>query len=71
SLDANTGTQLPSIPGLDWAKQVNMARFNKGADKEIRVSREQKTVTPTNGGDGQSVEISFAPMSITKLVFKP
>lgn len=39
--DANTGTQLPSFPGLIWAPQAIIgpnSRFNSGAPAEISIS---------------------------------
>ena len=40
SPDANTGTQLPAVPGIRWAKQVNVdanaRHFDRGAPSEIR-----------------------------------
>ncbi|TPV55465.1 hypothetical protein FJ444_17360 [Aestuariibacter sp. GS-14] len=70
SLDANTGTQLPVIPGLEWASQVNISRFHQGGDSEVSVQH-NVIVLPVNSNNGiQTVQLSFAPKSITKLVFK-
>lgn len=40
SVDANTGTELPRIPGLNWVRQKQMetgGRFERGAPDEIRI----------------------------------
>lgn len=49
--DANTGTELPRIPGLEWARQVDLGRFGKGAPGEIRLAQEQ-----VPGGTGTAAQ---------------
>lgn len=64
SLDANTGSQLPLIPGLQWARQVDLGRFNVGGESEIR----ERTVGLPGGG--RTLEYSFPPLSITSLTVR-
>ncbi len=50
SPDSNTGTQLPAVPGLRWAKQVNVdasaRHFDRGAPGEVSLTA---TVLPKAG----------------------
>ena len=66
SLDANTGTELPLVPGLRWSKQVEVARFSRGAPSEIR--RETGSL-PGASANGAGVPVTFQlpPLSVTTL----
>lgn len=66
AIDAHTGTELPSFPGLVWADQVNVARFDKGAPSEITTSIENGEVDKAENGV-QTATYSFKPMSVTRL----
>ena len=66
SVDANTGTELPRVPGLNWARQKQMesgGRFDRGAPAEIRI---ETTDLPASG----SVLARVPPHSITLLRFQ-
>jgi len=69
SLDANTGTVLPNIPGITWAPQVDMGRFNLGDPGEISVSSGKLPAAKSHGAD-QSLSYTFPPLSVTCLTFK-
>jgi alpha-N-arabinofuranosidase len=65
AIDANTGTQLPQIPGLNWAPQAVAApdgRFNFGGPEEVRVSTSAIT------GVSNSFTYSFPAHSVTTIV---
>lgn len=64
SLDAHTGTELPRIPGLRWARQVNLAQFDKGAPGQIRVESGE-----LERGEGPPT-FRFPPLSVTHLRFE-
>lgn len=68
SLDANTGTDLPNIPGLKWAKQVDLGRFAKGGPGEIHTSNDTLPAAVKPGAD-QTLDYSFRPLSVTSLTF--
>lgn len=43
ALDANSGTELPAVPGVSWAEQAQVApnsRFKQGAPNEVHISSE-------------------------------
>lgn len=66
SVDANTGTELPRVPGLNWARQKQMetgGRFDRGAPAEIRI---ETADLPAAG----SVLARVPPHSITLLRFQ-
>lgn len=66
SLDANNGQDLPSIPGLTWAKQAQAPKnpmFEKGRPGLV-VPRE----SPVSGVSGDFV-YEFAPISLTAIEF--
>lgn len=65
-LDANTGTTLPVVPGLKWARQVNIARFDRGAPGEIRTVRETLPVAASREPGG-AIEVSLRPYSVTSV----
>ncbi len=65
-LDANTGTTLPVVPGLKWAPQVNIARFDRGAPGEIHVARESLEV-PRSREPGGELELTLRPYSATSI----
>lgn len=63
-IDSHTGTQLPQIPGLDWADQAKAQtnpRFDKGSPDDVAI-RSQEV-------DGVSTrfEYTFPPHSVTSL----
>jgi len=64
--DAHGGTELPVIPGLRWAEQVSLGRFEKGAPTEIRRSRE--TLPASNVGG--TLQRRLLPMSVTSIVLR-
>jgi len=66
SLDANTGTELPLVPGLKWSKQVEVARFSRGAPGEIR--RETGTLPGASAtAAGVPLTLQLPPLSVTTL----
>lgn len=67
ALDAHTGTELPQIPGLKWAKQVELSRFNRGAPGEIRL--QEGTLTAKSKASKGAVRLSYKlpPLSITAM----
>jgi alpha-N-arabinofuranosidase len=62
ALDANSGTELPKIPGLHWAKQVSMGHFENGAPDQIH--HEQASLP----GGGNVLQYSFPAYSVTRIV---
>lgn len=71
SLDANTGTELPQIPGLKWARQVDLGRHAKGAPSEVRVIREAVTARIEAGSNDAGTRLVYRlkPLSIVALTF--
>lgn len=73
SLDSNTGTELPKIPGLEWARQVEVSRLSRGGAGEIR--KQAETLPQTAAGsaaDGPAdpkLRYRLKPLSITALRF--
>ncbi|MEM7363063.1 MAG: alpha-L-arabinofuranosidase C-terminal domain-containing protein [Pseudomonadota bacterium] len=63
AIDAHTGTHPPRIPGLTWAKQVNVERFDRGAPGEVQLTTERDT-RPKEDQQRQMLP----PRSITRLV---
>ena len=64
TIDANTGTTLPAIPGLTWARQAEIGgQFSRGGPDEIRV--EHTNLTAAGGG----VTVRVPPHSLTLLQF--
>jgi len=64
AVDANTGTELPRIPGLDWADQRvagSAGRFDRGGPNEVRVE------TNDLGTLDRSFVHSFPPLSVTSI----
>ena len=65
SMDANTGTVVIRVPGINWGKQVEDPkghRFNKGGPNEVTLA-----ASPVEGL-GASFTYRFAPHSVTSLV---
>jgi alpha-N-arabinofuranosidase len=65
AVDANTGTQLPRVPGLNWARQQQAGatgRFDRGAPSEIRV--ETASLAPAT-----RLNVRVPPHSMTLLTF--
>lgn len=66
SADSHTGTELPRIPGINWAapKRVGpQARIDRGGPDEVRLER--RTATP-----GAEVQVSVPPHSLQLLRFE-
>jgi alpha-N-arabinofuranosidase len=62
--DANTGTELPRVPGLNWAKQRPVGpqgRIDMGGPDEIRLLRDERADPP------EAVDVSVPPHSIMLL----
>ncbi len=65
AVDANTGTQLPAVPGLRWARQANAGpkgRFDRGAPDEVRIDQASLPATA-------QASVRVPPHSITLLRF--
>jgi alpha-N-arabinofuranosidase len=63
ALDANTGTQLPRVPGLNWARQQQagpLGRFDRGAPGEIRIDSASLAAGP-------ALTVRIPPHSMTIL----
>jgi alpha-N-arabinofuranosidase len=63
-IDAHTGTELPRIPGLNWAKQTEIPpskRINKGNPSEVTLTQRRLS------GLAESFEFSFPPRSVTSI----
>jgi alpha-N-arabinofuranosidase len=62
ALDANTGTELPDVPGVDWADQVESEekRFDKGGPGEVGIEEGKFDAS-------ESFEMSFPRHSVTVL----
>ncbi len=63
-IDAHTGTQLPKIPGLNWARQsvaIPGERFNHGGPDEVTVSRSEFATV------AERFEYAFPAHSVTSL----
>lgn len=69
SLDAHTGTELPTIPGLRWAKQVELARFSKGGPAEIRASAQSLPAAVAGKAEDAALSYQLPPLSITAIRF--
>jgi alpha-N-arabinofuranosidase len=64
--DANTGTELPQLPGLKWAVQQRLGpqgRFDRGGEGEIRLDRGQVA------DPGPEVTVRVPPHSVTLVIF--
>jgi alpha-N-arabinofuranosidase len=65
SPDANTGAELPRIPGIRWAEQVNVdasaRHFDRGSPAEVRL------VTAPIAGAGRSFAYRLPPHSAASL----
>jgi alpha-L-arabinofuranosidase len=64
SLDANNGNDLPAVPGLRWAKQVEAPRgamFSQGRPGSI--STREISIPPVS----EAFSYTFPPISITAL----
>lgn len=64
SADANTGTELPRIPGIDWGRQATVGtngRFDSGGPGEVRIE------TVDLGSLGSRFAHSFPPLSVTAI----
>jgi len=65
SPDSNTGTELPKVPGISWARQANVdetaRHFDRGAPSEVSY-----TSTPLPGV-GKSVAYRLPPHSVVCL----
>jgi alpha-N-arabinofuranosidase len=66
AVDANTGTQLPRVPGLTWARQQQagpQGRFHHGAPAEVRI--DTASLTP-----GATLTVRVPPHSMTIVSFQ-
>jgi alpha-N-arabinofuranosidase len=64
--DANSGTELPQLPGLKWAVQQRLGpqgRFDRGGEGEIRLDRGQVA------DPGPEVTVRVPPHSVTLAIF--
>lgn len=64
AIDANTGTELPVVPGLTWAPQASAepaGRFHQGNPSEVTLSSSRLDV------DGSSFVYEFPAHSVTSL----
>ncbi len=67
SIDANTGTELPRLPGLRWAEQARTGargRFHLGAEDEIRIE------TASLGPVSAQTMVRVPPHSVMLLRFE-
>jgi len=67
SLDAHTGTELPRIPGLAWARQIELSRFSKGAPGEVRSTTASLAALRAAPAQGAAVDLQLPPLSITAI----
>ncbi len=66
AVDANTGTQLPRVPGLKWARQQQagpLGRFDRGAPSEVRI--DAASLAP-----GTALTVRIPPHSMMVLSFE-
>jgi alpha-N-arabinofuranosidase len=66
AVDANTGTTLPRVPGLKWARQQQagpLGRFHHGATGEVRI--ETASLTPAT-----TLAVRVPPHSLTIVSFE-
>jgi len=65
SPDSNTGTELPKVPGIRWARQVNVdegaRHLDRGAPSEVSLAS-----TPLAGA-GRAMTYSLPPHSVASL----
>ncbi len=67
AVDANTGTELPRVPGLNWAAQREAGpggRFRHGGPDEVRLVREERA------NPGAQTEVRVPPHSLMLLRFE-
>jgi alpha-L-arabinofuranosidase len=63
-IDAHTGTELPRIPGLTWARQMEIPpskRMNKGNPSEVTLTQQRVTI------EGPTFEYTFPARSVTSI----
>jgi alpha-N-arabinofuranosidase len=63
-IDAHTGTELPRVPGVNWATPIEIPpsrRINKGNPSEVTLT--QRRID----GIGSRFEYSFPPRSVTSM----
>jgi len=70
AIDSNTGTNLPDIPGLKWAEQSVVSRFNDGSDDEVTVTQTVVSSGVEATESGQTLDLVIPPRSVTCLVFE-
>ena len=66
--DANTGTELPEVRGLRWARQADLGEFARGAPERIHALSE-RVAAATREADGAAITYRFRPLSVTSLTF--
>ncbi len=68
--DSHTGTELPHIPGLKWANQVSLGRFEHGSHDEIQLINESFPGASRSQNPLLAFEYDFPPLSVTRLTFR-
>jgi len=67
TVDANTGTELPRVPGLKWGTQKAagpVGRINRGGPNEVNLATTQRADPPAD------LDIKVPPHSLTLLRFE-
>jgi len=65
ALDAHLGTQLPRIPGLRWAEQTTLARFDQGGPDEVRRASEALPAATA-----RTLQRRLPPLSVTAITLR-
>ncbi len=68
--DAHAGSELPKIPGLNWAKQVDLGRFGRGAPSEIKLVHEAVAPGVRVAAGGITLSYRLRPLSVSVLSFE-
>ena len=69
SLDSNTGTELPQVPGIHWAQQADLGRFTRGGPNEIHTLSESLPANAAAAGSPVKLRYTLRPLSITCVTF--
>jgi alpha-L-arabinofuranosidase len=67
--DAHAGSELPKIPGLQWAKQVDLGRFGRGAASELKRVNEAAASGARAPAGGTMLSYRLRPLSVSVLSF--
>ncbi len=70
SFDSHAGSELPKIPGLQWAKQVDLGRFGRGAPSEIKLVNEAAAPAARAPTGGTVLSYRLRPLSVSVLSFE-